>query len=121
MPPSFVVDWNKNGTLEFFVFVDLEYSTAATGGSWVLADTVVGSAQSGIEEIELVAAVALDADFDLRLSLRYGDVGTDGGKTEVTALGEDSSPPGVQYKKKALRVSATRMVFPVGTDLWEII
>ncbi len=118
---TMIVDWNKNGTLEFFVFVDLEYSTAATGGSWVLADTVVGSAQSGIEEIELVAAVALDADFDLRLSLRYGDVGTDGGKTEVTALGEDSSPPGVQYKKKALRVSATRMVFPVGTDLWEII
>lgn len=116
---TFIVDWNNNGTLEFFAFVDLEYSSAATGGTWTVADTVVGSMQSGIEEVELVAAVALAPDFDLRLVLRYADVGADDNKTEVTALGEDSSPPGVQYKKKALRVSATRMVFPVGTDLWE--
>ena len=117
---AITVNWNKTASLSFLATVTLATSDAATGGVFTDRDSVTGDAVEPTTTYELLATVALDVDFDLRLTLTYSDPGVDGGKSELTAHGEDNAIPGVQYKKKGVRVSSSRIVLPVGVDLWQV-
>ena len=115
------VDWNNGGSLVGIATVTLAVSSAATGGTFADKDSEGGDVLSGIDtDLELQATIALDVDFDLRITLDYSNPGADDGKTRVTVHGEDNATPGVQYKKKGVRISSTRVVLPVGVDKWQI-
>lgn len=104
--------------ITYLCTVTLYYSTAATGGAWVEASSKVYDNLENVTDEVLEAVVALDVDYDLRLELTYTDPGTDDGNATLTCHGEDNGVPGVQFEKKAIRVSTDRMVFPVGSNLW---
>ena len=115
------VDWNKFGTLSFLAIITLWYSDDAASGTWIWASSDGGdSAVSGSEVLELLATAILDAGYDLMVELTYSNPGVDDGKSEVIVHGEDSTPAGVQYKKKGVRVSSSRIVLPVGANLWQV-
>ncbi len=117
---AITVDWNKGGTLVGIATVSLAVSSAATGGTFATKDSVGGDSLEPTTTYELQATVAIDADFDLRLTLSYTNPGADAGKSELTAHGEDNAIPGVQYKKKGVRISSSRVVLPVGVDLFQV-
>lgn len=117
---AITVDWNKGGSLVGLATVTLASSSAAMGGVFTDRDSVTGDSAEPTTTYELLATVTLGVDFDLRLTLTYAIPGSDAGKSELTAHGETNAIPGVQFKKKGVRVSSTRIVLPVGVDKWQI-
>ena len=90
------------GTLTAIAELKLYYNDAPGSTTWTLAATTGwDSADNGnnYQDLTMQFSAALNADFDLRLQLTYTNPGADGGQVTVTAGGEDSSPPGVQYAK----------------------
>lgn len=90
-------DVDCTGMGKRLLYVEVYYSTAAVGGSWVLASSrVYDETIDLIDEMQSFSA-ALDAGYDIRVVLNYSGSGSD---ATVTLHGEThSTRPGVRYER----------------------